>query len=77
MLWQTEIKRFAPWLTCLTLHKEESDSVADIASVNIVIISTFMLANSGKKPLELLTKLREIHFHRIILDEAHLNNNMS
>lgn len=72
--WQAEIKRFAPWMTCLTLHKEEVDSVAEIASKDIVVISTFMVSNQRGRALELMRKLRKIHFHRIFLDESHLNH---
>ena len=75
--WQSEIERFAPWMSVLCLHNEENNSAADIASKDIVVISTFLLANQRGKTLELLMKLRKIHFHRIFLDESHLNNRSS
>ena len=73
--WQAEIKRFAPWMKCLTLHNEEIDSLPTIASADVVVISTFMVATQRGKPFELMKKLRKIHFHRIFLDESHLNHN--
>ena len=41
------------------------------------MISTFLLANPRGKCSELLQKLRKVHFHRILLDESHLNNSAS
>ncbi|KAL7550676.1 hypothetical protein ACHAWF_013896 [Thalassiosira exigua] len=81
--WQAEIKRFAPWMSVLTLHNEEGNEASDIASKDIVICSTFLLANARNngnqrgKCSVLLQKLRRIHFHRIFLDESHLNNSHS
>ena len=73
--WQAEIKRFAPWMKCLTLHNEEIDSLPAIASADVIVISTFMVATQRGRPFELMKKLRKIHFHRIFLDESHLNHN--
>ncbi|KAL7541871.1 hypothetical protein ACHAXR_011300 [Thalassiosira sp. AJA248-18] len=76
--WQSEIQRFAPWMSVLTLHNEENNSAAEIASKDIIVMSTFLLANQNRgKTVDLLKKLRKIHFHRIFLDESHLNNSAS
>lgn len=61
--WQTEIQRFAPWCSFLTLHNDETNSPAQIASKDIVVISTFMLSQPSGKAGVLLRKLRQIHFH--------------
>ena len=52
-------------------------TVAEIRSADVVVISTFLLANPRGKALELLQKLRKVHYHRIFLDESHLNNSSS
>ena len=70
--WQSEIERFAPFLSCLTLHNEEKNKVEDIASKDIVVISTFLL--SSNLAAALMNKLKRIHFHRIMVDESHYNN---
>jgi len=81
--WMAEIKRFAPWMSVLTLHNEERHSAEEIASRDVIVISTFLLANSTRgntkksKTADLLNKLKRIHFHRIFLDESHLNNSSS
>lgn len=72
--WQTEIQRFAPWMKYLTLHNKETNSAAEIASKDIVVVSTFMMSSPNGKSGALLRKLRQIHFHRIFLDESHYNN---
>ena len=72
--WQSEIERFCPWMSFLTLHNDETNSVGDIASKDMIIISTFMLSSPSGKTGALLRKLRQIHFHRVFLDESHYNN---
>lgn len=72
--WQSEIERFAPWMSFITLHNEETASVAEIASKDMIVISTFMLSQPTGRAGALLKKLRQIHFHRIFLDESHYNN---
>jgi len=79
--WQSEIERFAPWMTFITLHNDEKSSLAEIASKDIVVISTFLLSSSGRRSngsslgtSQLMNKLKRIHFHRIFLDESHYNN---
>ena len=78
--WQAEIERFAPWMSFVTLHNDEKTATNEIASKDIVVISTFLLSSSGRGksnsngPSQLMNKLRKIHFHRIILDESHYNN---
>ena len=69
--WQSEIEKFAPFMSVLTLHNDETQSVEEIASKDVIIASTFLLQSQGKK---LLSKLKRIHFHRILLDESHYNN---
>merc|ERR1719253_527624 len=46
--WMAEIKRFAPWMSVLTLHNEERHSAEEIASRDAIVISTFLLANSTR-----------------------------
>jgi len=78
--WQAEIERFAPWMSFITLHNDEKHTVEEIASKDIVVISTFLLSSSGRRSngsmgtSQLFNKLRRVHFHRIILDESHYNN---
>jgi SNF2 family DNA or RNA helicase len=69
--WQSEIERFAPWMSILTLHSGETPKVEDIASKDIVVVSTFVLQNPRSN--ELLNKLKRVHFHRTFLDESHYN----
>jgi DNA repair protein RAD5 len=72
--WAGEIERFAPWMSFITLHNDEIESAAEIASKDIVIVSTFIMSQPTGKQGSLLSKLRAIHFHRIFLDESHYNN---
>ena len=72
--WQSEIQRFAPWMSFITLHNDETESVAEIASKDIVVVSTFIMSQPTGKAGAILTQLRHIHFHRIFLDESHQNN---
>ena len=78
--WQAEIERFAPWMSFITLHNDEKATSEDIASKDIVIISTFLLSSSGRRSTgnmgssQLMNKLKRVHFHRIFLDESHYNN---
>lgn len=78
--WQAEIERFAPWMSFITLHNDEKATSAEIASKDIVIISTFLLSSSGRRSAgnmgssQLMKELRRVHFHRIFLDESHYNN---
>ena len=78
--WQAEIERFAPWMSLITLHNGEKATIDEIASKDIVVISTFLLSSSGRRSTgnmgssQLMNKLKRVHFHRIILDESHYNN---
>lgn len=60
------------------LHNEETPTLEDIATSDIVIASTFLLqkveglAKKGKRK-NLLGFLKRIHWHRLIVDEAHYN----
>jgi len=72
--WQSEIQRFAPWMSFITLHNDETQSAADIASKDMVVVSTFVMSQPRAKAGAILRKLRQIHFHRIMLDESHYNN---
>ena len=78
--WQAEIERFAPWMSFLTLHNDEKATIDEIASKDLVVISTFLLSSSGRRSTgnlgssQLMNKLKRVHFHRIILDESHYNN---
>lgn len=72
--WASEIARFAPWMSFVTLHNDETESAAEIASKDIVIVSTFIMSQPTGKQKIIIDKLRAIHFHRIFLDESHYNN---
>jgi len=67
--WQAEVERFAPWISILTLHNDENPTVEEIASKDVVLVSTFLLQRSDG----LFRKLKRIHFHRAMLDESHYN----
>lgn len=69
--WQTEIEKFAPFLSVLTLHNNEKPTVQEIASTDIVVVSTFALQSARAN--DILNKLKRVHFHRIFLDESHYN----
>lgn len=76
--WQTEIERFAPHLRVMTLHNTENPTIQAVASSDVVIASTFLLQNAGTKPnkkggVNLLRLIKRIHWHRLIVDEAHYN----
>ena len=77
--WQTEIERFAPHLSVLTLHNSDNPTIAAVASAQVVIASTFLLQNgSGVRGAKncntkVLSMIRRVHWHRIIVDEAHYN----
>lgn len=44
--WQSEVERFAPWMSTITLHSGENPTLEEIASTDIVIASTFLLQKS-------------------------------
>jgi len=82
--WQGEIERYAPWLKILTLHTTDSSKQQDIASADVVIMSSTLLqgtnsqgksrnrkGSSQSTPLRTLNAVRRVHWHRIIIDEAH------
>jgi len=75
--WQTEIERFAPHLHVMTLHNTENPTIQAIASSDVVITSTFLLQQAGSKNKNraavLLRLIKRIHWHRLIVDEAHYN----
>jgi SNF2 family DNA or RNA helicase len=80
--WQSEIERYAGHLSVTTLHNEESTTAQAIATSDVVIVSTFLIQqnnfNTGTKTsrCKLLLKqlLKRVHWHRIVVDEAHMNN---
>jgi SNF2 family DNA or RNA helicase len=72
--WASEIARFSPWMSFITLHNDETESAAEIASKDMVIVSTFIMSQPTGKQGTIMNKLRAIHFHRIFLDESHYNN---
>jgi SNF2 family DNA or RNA helicase len=92
--WQSEIERYAPWLNILTLHTTDSSKQQEIASADVVIMSSTLLQRPGgtnsrgksknktfskgikgsgsqNTPLRTLNAVRRVHWHRIIIDEAH------
>ena len=88
--WQAEIERFAPWLKVLTLHTDASVKQQEMASADVVIMSSVLLQRPGAPsgtsraktkgskaqttPRRTLNAIRRIHWHRIIVDEAHYAN---
>jgi DNA repair protein RAD5 len=78
--WQSEIERYAGHLSVTTLHNEEITTAQAIATSDVVIVSTFLIqqsnANNGTKSRskQLLQLLKRVHWHRIVVDEAHMNN---
>jgi len=88
--WQAEIERFAPWLKVLTLHTDASVKQEEMASADVVIMSSILLQRPGAHngstrakskgskpqatPRRTLHAVRRIHWHRIIVDEAHYAN---
>jgi SNF2 family DNA or RNA helicase len=78
--WQSEIERYAGHLSVTTLHNEESTTAQAIATSDVVIVSTFLIqqsnTNNGTKSRSklLLQLLKRVHWHRIVVDEAHMNN---
>lgn len=64
----------------MTLHNTENPKLQEIASSDVVIASTYLL-QQGPQPnkkgrkggVNLLSLLKRIHFHRLIVDEAHYN----
>jgi hypothetical protein len=73
--WVTEIERFAPHLSVITLHNADDATMQAVATSDIVLASTFLMqqSKSKKKGRTLLNYLKRIHWHRIIVDEAHYN----
>ena len=69
--WQAEVEKFAPWLSVMTLHATESPKLENLASKDIVIASTFALQSHLASSIT--SKLRRVHFHRLLVDEAHYN----
>jgi DNA repair protein RAD5 len=65
-------------LSVITLHNEESTNVQAIATSDVVIATTHLIQQgntSGKsRSKQLLQLLKRVHWHRIVVDEAHLNN---
>lgn len=61
----------------MTLHTAENPKIQEIASSDVVIASTFFLQNAGTKGKKggpnLLNLIKRIHWHRLIVDEAHYN----
>lgn len=69
--WQREVQKFAPHLKVLVLHSTEKPTVSVIASSDIVLVSTFLLQNNVRG---LFSRVKKIHWHRLVVDEAHMNN---
>jgi len=70
------VEKFAPWLKVMTLHNDEDPRFQKIASADMVIASNWLLqgdARAGRKAKTILNSIRKIHWHRIIVDEAHYN----
>jgi len=59
--WQSEIERFAPWMSTITLHSGENPTLEEIASTDIVIASTFLLQ---KSPALLVSHSQKFVFSR-------------
>ena len=62
----------------MTLHNAENPTFQAIATSDAVIASTFLLQQGGRKNnnntgAPLLRLLKRIHWHRLIVDEAHYN----
>jgi len=60
----------------MTLHSEENPTIQDIATSDVVIASTFLFQQGGcarKRGRSLLNFLKRVHWHRVIVDEAHYN----
>jgi SNF2 family DNA or RNA helicase len=72
--WTSKIAQFAPWMSFVTLHNDKTESAAEIASKDMVIVSIFIMSKPTGKQGTTMNKLRSIHFHRIFLDESHYNN---
>lgn len=74
--WQTEIERFAPHLSVITLHNEENPTTGSVASSDVVIATTFLLQRTSAKKgsQNLLACLKRIHWHRVLVDESHMNS---
>ncbi|CAB9512612.1 regulator of chromatin subfamily A member 3-like 1 [Seminavis robusta] len=74
--WQTEIERFAPHLSIMVLHSCENPTLAGVASADVVIASTYIFQqhrNARKTAGFLLSCIKKVHWHRIVADEAHNN----
>ena len=46
---------------------------AMVAAVDVVIVSTYLFTQATRKS-RLLNMIRRIHWHRVCIDEAHMNN---
>ena len=75
--WETELEWFAPNLSVLVLHNNtECPKVEAMASADILLVSTFVfqLHKGRTKAGTILQRMKKIHFHRMIIDENHQNN---
>eukprot|EP00729_Bicosta_minor_P017136 gene17136-11195_t len=70
--WSSEIEKYAPWLRVITLHSSEKPSHVEVATSDVVIMSTFFLQHSGNGNTT-LSFVRRTHWHRLIVDESHYN----
>lgn len=87
--WQSEIERYAPWLSVLTLHSGENPRIETVSSADVVIVSTWLLQqstvatakgqkkrkmpNGGSQHRRTMNLVKRTHWHRIFVDESHYN----
>ena len=70
--WKSEIETFAPFLTVFTVHNTDNLSLEDLASADVVVLSTFVLSQAASCGT-LFNRIKRIHWHRLIVDESHYN----
>lgn len=66
--WKAEVERFAPHLSVLALHSADNPTIAQVAASDIVLVTV----EQTKAAKSLLNIVKRIHWHRILVDEAHL-----
>jgi len=71
--WVFEFERFAPHLSVISLHSTDKTktTIQNLAATDIVIVSMNVVHQAWTKGNNLLNMLKRIHFHRILVDEAH------
>ncbi|MGI4895679.1 MAG: DEAD/DEAH box helicase, partial [Janthinobacterium lividum] len=68
--WAREAQRFAPGLRVLVHHGRERKALLDLPAVDLVVTSYGIALRD-------IEDLRAIHWHRLVLDEAHYVKNSS